>query len=175
MQSPPLPGCHLRACSWLLMPGTISQESPPSLLRKSDAGSTPHHRSFLPSPGFERPDVGERAAVVLREGRGGLRLLELLAEIGRDAGPSCRRRRCSSRRRRAACRACRSAPRRRPRPVRRARAARSYAASWPPRRRRGPSWSRIQRTTRSGMFNLRFSQRSGFAWGHRPRSGGVSA
>ena len=50
MQSPPFPGCHLRACSWLLMPGTISQESPPSLLRKSDAGSTPHHRSFLSSP-----------------------------------------------------------------------------------------------------------------------------
>src|SRR5438309_11048719 len=50
MQRPPLPGCHLRACSWLLMPGTISQESPPSLLRKSDAGSTPHHRSFLLSP-----------------------------------------------------------------------------------------------------------------------------
>ena len=50
MHSPPLPGCHLRACSWLLMPGTISQESPPSRLRKSDAGSTPHHSSFLPSP-----------------------------------------------------------------------------------------------------------------------------
>src|SRR5262249_34596605 len=51
MQSPPLPGCHLRACSWLLMPATISQESPPSLLRNSDAGSTPHQRSFLVSPG----------------------------------------------------------------------------------------------------------------------------
>ena len=50
MHSPPLPGCHCRACSWLLMPGTISQESPPSLLRNSDAGSTPHHRSFLSSP-----------------------------------------------------------------------------------------------------------------------------
>src|SRR5882724_12700409 len=32
------------------MPGTISQLSPPSLLRKSDAGSTPHQSSFLPSP-----------------------------------------------------------------------------------------------------------------------------
>src|SRR2546422_5574750 len=50
MQAPPLPGCHFRACSWLLMPGTISQESPPSPLRKRDAGSTPHHRSFLLSP-----------------------------------------------------------------------------------------------------------------------------
>src|SRR5438874_12372697 len=51
MQSPPFPGCHLRACSWLLMPGTISQESPPSLDRKSDAGSTPQKRSFLSYPG----------------------------------------------------------------------------------------------------------------------------
>ena len=32
------------------MPGTISQESPPSRLRKSEAGSTPHHSSFLSSP-----------------------------------------------------------------------------------------------------------------------------
>jgi hypothetical protein len=32
-------------------PRTISHESPPSGLRKSDAGSTPHHRSFLPGPG----------------------------------------------------------------------------------------------------------------------------
>ena len=32
------------------MPGTISQESPPSRLRNSEAGSTPHHRSFLPPP-----------------------------------------------------------------------------------------------------------------------------
>ena len=51
MQSPPLPGCHLRACSWLLMPATISHESPPSRLRNSDAGSTPHSSSFLPPPG----------------------------------------------------------------------------------------------------------------------------
>jgi hypothetical protein len=50
MQSPPLPGCHLRACAWLLMPGTMSQESPPSRLRNSDAGSTPHQSSFLLSP-----------------------------------------------------------------------------------------------------------------------------
>ena len=50
MQSPPFPGCHFRACSWLLMPATISQESPPSLDRKSDAGSTPHRRSFLSYP-----------------------------------------------------------------------------------------------------------------------------
>src|SRR5258708_813098 len=50
MQSPPLPGLHLRACSWLLMPGAISQESPPSRLLNKDAGSTPHHRSFLPPP-----------------------------------------------------------------------------------------------------------------------------
>src|SRR5262245_28108911 len=49
-QSPPLPGCHFRECSWLLIPSTISQESPPSVLLKSDAGSTPHHRSFLVSP-----------------------------------------------------------------------------------------------------------------------------
>src|SRR5439155_21082182 len=51
MQSPPAPGLHLRACSWLLMPGTISHESPPSLLLNNDAGSTPHHSSFLPAPG----------------------------------------------------------------------------------------------------------------------------
>src|SRR5262249_44800167 len=44
------PGCHLRACSWLLMPGTISHESPPSWLLNKDAGSTPHHSSFFPSP-----------------------------------------------------------------------------------------------------------------------------
>src|ERR1051325_3661004 len=46
MQSPPLPGLHLRACSWLLMPGTISHESPPSWLLNNEAGSTPHHSSF---------------------------------------------------------------------------------------------------------------------------------
>src|SRR3954469_18590265 len=51
MQRPPAPGCHLRACSWLLMPGTISHESPPSLLLNNDAGSTPHNKSFLPPPG----------------------------------------------------------------------------------------------------------------------------
>src|SRR5450631_392451 len=51
MQSPPLPGLHLRACSWLLMPGTISHESPPSWLLNKDAGSTPHHSSFLLLPG----------------------------------------------------------------------------------------------------------------------------
>src|SRR5262249_6569419 len=50
MQTPPPPGCHLRACSWLLMPGTISHESPPSWLLNSDAGSTPHQSSFLPGP-----------------------------------------------------------------------------------------------------------------------------
>lgn len=50
MQSPPLPGCHLRACSWLLMPGTSSHESPLSRLLNNDAGSTPHHSSFLPAP-----------------------------------------------------------------------------------------------------------------------------
>src|SRR5206468_6891731 len=50
IHSPPLPGCHLRACSWLLMPGTISHESPPSWLLNNDAGSTPHQRSFLPPP-----------------------------------------------------------------------------------------------------------------------------
>jgi hypothetical protein len=32
------------------MPGTISHESPPSRLRKSDAGSTPHQRSPFASP-----------------------------------------------------------------------------------------------------------------------------
>src|SRR6266850_5279574 len=50
MQSPPLPGFHLRACSWLLMPPTISQESPPSPLLNNAAGSTPHHRSFFSTP-----------------------------------------------------------------------------------------------------------------------------
>src|ERR1043166_4046935 len=33
------------------MPGTISQESPPSWLLNNEAGSTPHHSSFLPGPG----------------------------------------------------------------------------------------------------------------------------
>src|SRR5262249_34815481 len=51
MHSPPLPGFHLRACSWLLMLCTISHESPPSRLLKSDAGSTPAHSSFFRSPG----------------------------------------------------------------------------------------------------------------------------
>src|SRR6202521_3093634 len=32
------------------MPGTMSHESPPSWLLNRDAGSTPHHSSFLPSP-----------------------------------------------------------------------------------------------------------------------------
>ena len=32
------------------MPGTISHVSPPSWLRNSEAGSTPHHSSFFPSP-----------------------------------------------------------------------------------------------------------------------------
>src|SRR5258705_13211238 len=32
------------------MPGIISQESPPSSLRNNDAGSTPHHNSFLVAP-----------------------------------------------------------------------------------------------------------------------------
>jgi hypothetical protein len=35
----------------LLIPCTISHVSPASPLRKSDAGSTPHRRSFLPAPG----------------------------------------------------------------------------------------------------------------------------
>jgi len=35
----------------LLIPSTISQVSPPSPLLKRDAGSTPHQRSFFPSPG----------------------------------------------------------------------------------------------------------------------------
>jgi hypothetical protein len=34
----------------LLIPSTISQESPPSGLRNNEAGSTPHNRSFLPPP-----------------------------------------------------------------------------------------------------------------------------
>src|ERR1700736_5343572 len=33
------------------MPGTSSHESPPSWLLNKDAGSTPHHSSFLPPPG----------------------------------------------------------------------------------------------------------------------------
>src|SRR3954452_15814230 len=33
------------------MPGIISQESPPSRLLNSEAGSTPHHSSFFPLPG----------------------------------------------------------------------------------------------------------------------------
>src|SRR3954466_2452613 len=32
------------------MPSTIVQESPPSALRNSEAGSTPARRSFLPAP-----------------------------------------------------------------------------------------------------------------------------
>ena len=35
----------------MLIPGTISHESPPSRLLNKDAGSTPHHSSFLPPPG----------------------------------------------------------------------------------------------------------------------------
>src|SRR5579883_472067 len=50
MHSPPPPGCHLRACSWLLIPDTMSHESPPSWLLNKAAGSTPHHSSFLPPP-----------------------------------------------------------------------------------------------------------------------------
>src|SRR5215471_6942138 len=50
MHSPPAPGCHLRACSWLLMADTMSHELPPSLLLNRAAGSTPHHSSFLPAP-----------------------------------------------------------------------------------------------------------------------------
>src|SRR5260370_12777517 len=38
---------------------------------------------LLVIPRFERPDVGERAPVILREGGSRLRLLELFAEIGR--------------------------------------------------------------------------------------------
>src|SRR5262245_48956472 len=49
--SPPAPGCHLRECSWLLIPSTISQVSPLSGLRNRDAGSTPAKRSFLSVPG----------------------------------------------------------------------------------------------------------------------------
>src|SRR4051812_48063151 len=33
------------------MPGTISHESPPSRLLNNEAGSTPHHSSFLERPG----------------------------------------------------------------------------------------------------------------------------
>src|SRR5579862_4295555 len=33
------------------MPGAISHESPLSWLLNNDAGSTPHHNSFLPGPG----------------------------------------------------------------------------------------------------------------------------
>src|SRR3989442_16038490 len=47
---PPGRGSLSGASSCLLMPGTISQESPPSSLLKSAAGSTPHQRSFLLSP-----------------------------------------------------------------------------------------------------------------------------
>src|SRR5262245_41244363 len=50
MHRPPFPGDHLRACSWLLIPDTISQVSPPSRLRNSEAGSTPHQRSFFSDP-----------------------------------------------------------------------------------------------------------------------------
>src|SRR5205809_998489 len=39
------------------MPGTICQESPPSLLLNNAAGSTPHSRSFLPAPGVGDEDA----------------------------------------------------------------------------------------------------------------------
>src|SRR5258706_16046757 len=42
------------------MPGTTSQESPPSWLLNKDAGSTPHQRSFLPPPA-SRPQMLARA------------------------------------------------------------------------------------------------------------------
>ncbi len=51
MQSPPFPGCHFREWGWLLMPSTISQESPASPLRKREAGSIPAQISFRPGPG----------------------------------------------------------------------------------------------------------------------------
>src|SRR6478736_3278508 len=51
MQRPPAPGCHFRACSWLLIPGTISHESPPSRLLNNEAGSTPQNNSFFLLPG----------------------------------------------------------------------------------------------------------------------------
>ena len=124
MQSPPLPGCHLRACSWLLMPGTISQESPPSLLRKSDAGSTPHQKSFLPPPASSDQMLAQRPPVVLRKGRGRLRLLELLAEIGRDQDLHAEEG-VAARGVVRGRRACRSRPRRRPRLLRRAPAVRT--------------------------------------------------
>src|SRR5689334_11813440 len=67
---PPAPGCHLRECSWLLIPSTISQELPPSVLWNSAAGSTPHHSSFFPLPGSRdqmlaraRPSSLENAGV----------------------------------------------------------------------------------------------------------------
>src|SRR6185436_5014009 len=50
-QRPPAPGCHLRAWGWFDSPSHIRHESPPSSLLKSEAGSTPAHRSFFPSPG----------------------------------------------------------------------------------------------------------------------------
>src|SRR5579859_5483374 len=50
MHRPPAPGCHFRECSWLLIPGTISQVSPPSKLLKRLAGSTPAQISFFPGP-----------------------------------------------------------------------------------------------------------------------------
>src|SRR5260221_7703103 len=43
----------------------------------------PAPQVFLPAAGFKRPDVGERASVVLGEGGSRLRLLERFPEIGR--------------------------------------------------------------------------------------------
>ena len=124
-QSPPLPGCHLRACSWLLMPATMSQESPPSL----DCGKATPARRRTRGPSCRRPLRATRCwpAPARRPWgtRGRLRLLELLAQVGRAQHLHAERRRCSWRRRGAAFRGCRSAWRRRPRRVRTARAART--------------------------------------------------
>src|SRR5436853_429597 len=59
MHRPPFPGFHCRAWAWLLIPPTISHVSPASELRNSDAGSTPHHRSFLPLPGRHGATSGD--------------------------------------------------------------------------------------------------------------------
>jgi hypothetical protein len=114
----PAPGCQLRALV-VAMPGTISHESPPSALRNDDAGSTPHNKSFLPPPGSSdqifasaRPSSLKRPVPIW--------FLRNSSHV-RRAALSCRRTDCSSTRKAAACRACRSGwsrPERRDRTVR---------------------------------------------------------
>ena len=74
----PLAGVLVVADARNHLPG-IAAVAAPEERRRLDAAP----QVLLAVARFERPDVGERAPVVLREGGSRLRLLELLPEIGR--------------------------------------------------------------------------------------------